>query len=350
MTPLLYKSLTAGLALLLAGAPSLADTALAKAVPVADSVAQQTLKTTQAWIDTHRSGQHQEAQSSFRRGLQLANEGKRDAAIKVFAALTREYPAWPEPFNNLAVLYAEQGDYTKAQETLLAALDTHPSYATAHKNLRDVYEQMASLAYHRAFELNKNNPSPTLKLALIRDLPERGVAAPAPSAPLATDTAAAIIEPTRTATPAPAPRSVAEPAPTATVAAVPVTRPAQQATSPTSKAAAMTAAIAAVQGWARAWTNQDVDGYLDYYTADFRPDSGVPRSTWEQQRRERLRGPRFIEVVVEQPRAEFVSPTEMEVTFVQRYRSDKFAATARKRLTLTRAGTLWRIRAERVLR
>ena len=42
-------------------------------------------------------------------------------AIQVFTGLTEDYPELPEPYNNLAVLYAQQGDYEKARDALEAA-------------------------------------------------------------------------------------------------------------------------------------------------------------------------------------------------------------------------------------
>jgi len=47
-------------------------------------------------------------------------------------------PELPEPYNNLAVLYAARGDHDGARDALLRAISTHPSYATAHENLGDI--------------------------------------------------------------------------------------------------------------------------------------------------------------------------------------------------------------------
>ena len=45
----------------------------------------------------------------FLRGV-IATEQKDNAqAVKIFSALVREHPGMPEPYNNLAVLYAAQG-------------------------------------------------------------------------------------------------------------------------------------------------------------------------------------------------------------------------------------------------
>ena len=57
-----------------------------------------------------------------------------------------------EPYNNLAVLYAEQGRLDAAREALVAALDRRPD-AVAYANLGDVYERLAARAYARAGEI-----------------------------------------------------------------------------------------------------------------------------------------------------------------------------------------------------
>ena len=56
------------------------------------------------------------AQGRFLKGLILAEQGKNAEAIQIFTRLTEEYPELPEPYNNLAVLYASQGQYDKARQ------------------------------------------------------------------------------------------------------------------------------------------------------------------------------------------------------------------------------------------
>lgn len=88
----------------------------------------------------------------------------------MFAQPASEYPDLPEPHNNLAVLYALRGEYVKARDSLLLAINTHPSYATAHENLGDIYAKMAGLAYDKALQLDRENESAKAKLALMTDL------------------------------------------------------------------------------------------------------------------------------------------------------------------------------------
>jgi hypothetical protein len=106
----------------------------------------------------------------FLKGLILTRQNKLDSAKDLFIRLTREHPELPEPFNNLAVIYAEQGDYNSAREALQDAINTHPSYATAQENLGDIYAKMASKAYNQALELDQDNTTAREKLLLVSDL------------------------------------------------------------------------------------------------------------------------------------------------------------------------------------
>jgi hypothetical protein len=71
----------------------------------------------------------------FLRGISLSQAGRNAEAITAFQKLTEDYPELPEPFNNLAVLYAQQGQYDKSRTALEMAIRTNPSYATAYENL-----------------------------------------------------------------------------------------------------------------------------------------------------------------------------------------------------------------------
>src|SRR5512134_2727070 len=121
-------------------------------------------------VEAHLKANPRDARGRFLKGIIFAEQGKPNEAIKVFTELTQEFPELPEPYNNLAVLYAGQGQYDKAKIALEMAIRTHPSYATAHENLGDIYAKMASQAYDRALQLDKSNTATQTKLALIKDL------------------------------------------------------------------------------------------------------------------------------------------------------------------------------------
>lgn len=112
----------------------------------------------------------QDSQARFLKALILSEQGQADAAIEVLTALTEDYPELPEPYNNLAVLYAAQGRHELALHALEAAIRAHPRYATAHENLGDLHARMAAAAYEKAQALDKKNTTAAAKLKLIRSM------------------------------------------------------------------------------------------------------------------------------------------------------------------------------------
>src|SRR5471032_3329565 len=65
-----------------------------------------------------------DAQARFLKGLILTEQGNTKEAIVIFQKLTEDYPDLPEPYNNLAVIYAAQGQYDKARASLELSIRT----------------------------------------------------------------------------------------------------------------------------------------------------------------------------------------------------------------------------------
>ncbi len=103
-------------------------------------------------------------QMQFWQGYIYERTGNPSSAMQVYLGLTQEYPELAEPFNNLGVLYAAQGDYEKARVALEAALRSNPNYATAYENLGDVLMASAKQAYLRAQQLGNKNTALIQKL------------------------------------------------------------------------------------------------------------------------------------------------------------------------------------------
>ncbi len=113
----------------------------------------------------------------FLKGLILTRMDRLDDASEVFIDITNSNPDLPEPYNNLAVIYASKGEFDRAREYLQQAINTHPAYATAHENIGDIYAKLASEAYNQALELDRENVTARAKLSLVNDLfsmPEEG--------------------------------------------------------------------------------------------------------------------------------------------------------------------------------
>jgi len=288
-----------------------------------------------AKADQYLVGKARDPQMRFLKGVILTESGKTQEAIATFSKLTEDYPELPEPYNNLAVLYAGQSQFDKARAALEMAIRTNPSYATAHENLGDVYAKLASQAYSKALQLDGTNPAVAPKLSLIRNL-------------FAADTrsgAAASVAAATAPAPAAKPASPAPAAPAAPVAAV--TKPAAPAAAPAPATPAVAADVqreveTAVRTWAGAWSSKDMTGYLGAYASNFAPPGGQARKAWEADRRARI-----------EPRTRIgVDVSNLEVTvegdkatarFRQDYTSDTLNVTSRKTLDMVKSGNRWLI-------
>jgi tetratricopeptide (TPR) repeat protein len=317
-------------------------------------------------VNAHLARNPKDARGRFLRGIILTEQNKPGEAIKVFTELTQEFPELPEPYNNLAVLYASQGQYDKARAALEMAIRTHPSYATAHENLGDIYAKMASQAYDKALQLDKSNTTAQTKLNLIKDLfpsgkPARTSARGEPPAKVAA--APAATRPAPSAQPAPPPARAAEPVAPAPKEAP--KEPAAKGVSPKEPPAAAKAepaakeparastqnpdeVVKALMGWAKAWSANDVEAYLAHYAPDFRTPKGETRSDWEAQRKARIAKPRKIDVDIEGPKVTFNDAKRATVTFRQRYESGSLKVSSTKTLVMVKAGDKWLIQEERV--
>lgn len=311
--------------------------------------------------DAFLSRNPRDAQMRFLKGVILTEQNKSAEAIAVFTKLTEDFPGLPEPYNNLAVLYAAAGQFEKARAALDTAIRTNPSYATAYENLGDVHAKLASQAYDKALQLDSGNAAAKSKLTLVRSLVSNmnGVQAkaPAPAPAPAPTVVAKAPEPAAAAKPAPAP--VAPQTAAAAPAAKPAPAPAPQVAKAEPKAEPPKPepkqaqndnderddVLKAVNGWARAWSEQDVKAYLNYYGSDFQTPNGQARKAWEDDRRARIVGKGSISVKVEGPQVS-VKGNTATVKFRQVYISDRLTANTRKTLVLGKQGGKWQIKQE----
>lgn len=68
-------------------------------------------------------------------------------AQKTLTEITQQFPELAEPYNNLAALAANQGQWIEARDYLELALKLKPTYAIASANLGEVYTRLAARAY-----------------------------------------------------------------------------------------------------------------------------------------------------------------------------------------------------------
>lgn len=294
-----------------------------------------------------------DAQARFLKGLIYTEQGNTKEAIAMFQKLTEDFPELPEPYNNLAVIYAGQGQYDRARQALEQSIRTHPSYATAYENLGDVYAKLASQAYDKALQLDSSNAAAQNKLALVRDLvgsAPKGGAKPAavaqkePAKPVAEPPKPPVVVAAAPEKPAPvAEKPAAKPAPEAAKPAA----EAKPAPEPKPAADGSAEVVQVVNAWAAAWSKKDVDAYLAFYAKNFKTPGGEARADWEAGRRQRITAPKSISVTVSAPKVTMSGDTAT-VSFRQSYRSDVVKSDGGKTLVLARAGGRWQIVQERV--
>jgi tetratricopeptide (TPR) repeat protein len=299
-------------------------------------------------VDKFLAGKPRDAQGRFLKGLILAEMNRPNEAIQMFAKLSEDYPELPEPYNNLAVLYASQGQYEKARLALESSIRTHPSYATAHENLGDIYAKLASQAYDKALQLDSSNTVAKTKLAMIGELIGGGTrAARADAAKTAEAAPTKLVDAGKAGAPAGASKSGAEPKAAEPKAAEP------NASGPAAKAGGSQDAEAdellkTVHAWAKAWSRKDVSGYLAHYAKDFKPPKGEARGDWEKGRMQRISAPKKIEIEIESPKVSIGGDSNASVSFRQIYRSDVVKTSGTKTLVMVNANGKWLIREERV--
>jgi tetratricopeptide (TPR) repeat protein len=273
-------------------------------------------------LNTYITANPKNAQALFMKGVLLAEQGRRDEAIRTFTDVTEKFPNLPEPYNNLAVLYADQGQFDKARKALETAIKTHPSYATAHENLGDIYARMASEAYDKALQLDTSNTRAQGKLSLIKDLFGTG-----------NKTTIAAKETVKVANPI-------RPADT------------KKTESQTTKATTDSSKnnddslTSAVNSWAQAWSSKNLDQYFTSYGANFQPAKGESRKAWEQQRKERINKPSKIDVSLSNINITNIDSNNAKVRFKQAYRADGKPIYTTKTLVMKKEGDNWYIQQE----
>jgi Tfp pilus assembly protein PilF len=111
-----------------------------------------------------------EAEIRFQRGLKLAAANQSDAAIRIFSALTVDYPLLPQPYVQLAALYVQQGKLTKAVASLRGALDHQLDDGGLQETLGDLYVELARQSYRNALEAVSPGPNAAGKYTTLQSL------------------------------------------------------------------------------------------------------------------------------------------------------------------------------------
>lgn len=246
------------------------------------------------------------ARTRFLTAYAYQMDAQKDKAIALYQGLIDDNPMLPEPRNNLAMIYLEQGDYDRASQLLVEAINTHPSYATAYGNLSRIYKGIASEAYRRAVSESEQPAKYThnIKLSAITQLeaedrePDRDIGGSEPTA---------------------------------------VTFANQE-----------TLLIEQVKLWAQAWSSKDFEAYAAFYSTRHRAKFAT-HEQWLSHRRSRILRPGEIKVDVSNIQIKWRSDNRAVIDFKQAFTSPRYSDRIIKRLGFNRVGSQWKITEERVL-
>jgi tetratricopeptide (TPR) repeat protein len=358
-------------------------------------------------VQQERQSHPKEVQFQFMEGVIQAQQGQSDKAIDTFKKITETHPELSEAYNNLGVLFAAKGRLEESRNYLEKALQTHPSYAAAHRNLSDVHSQLAKQSYAKALQVEpktKINPPQLTLLGSIgpdkrsavaaSSLPATVTPSPKPaaqttgtsaapatlpaSAPAQTPGVAPVVAPVVATAPVATQATgvtPAKPSPTASTTApaqtkaspsAPPSAVAAQAKQPAPATAAQATATepaatknstaakteeadvrAAVQAWAKAWSQKDMSRYFAAYTSSFAGGDRQSRAKWESDRQVRIVSKKSISVVANHLKIE-VNGNKATAQFQQIYESDNFKGNSRKTLEMVKHGERWLIARETV--
>lgn len=312
-------------------------------------------------VQQERQAKPKEVEFMFLEGVIQAQQGQADKAIETFKRITQAHHDLSEAYNNLGVLYAAKGRLEESRHYLEKALQTHPSYAAAHRNLSDVHSQLAKQSYAKALQIEPKTkawaPQLTLLGSIGADKRSLGHTSPA----LATETQksaaqkqppAAVLSASKivpaTAPTAPAVTKAADPqqatrAASSDETAKPLVNSNAQAMGKTDEADVR----AAVQAWAKAWSQKDIPRYFAAYSSTFTGAEQPSRTQWEADRQARIVSKKTISVATHHLKIE-VKGNKAIAQFQQIYESDNFKGNSRKTLELVKHVDRWLIVRETV--
>lgn len=282
------------------------------ALAVASVPQMQQLITQKRFVDAASTGEQllqqnpRHSQARFLTAYAYQMSAQTEQAIRLYQGLIEDNPQLPEPRNNLAMIYLAQGDYDRASQLLVEALNTHSSYAIAYDNLSQVYKGIASEAYRRAVSESSEPSRYTHKIEL---------------------TAITELE----TAPAQLPATESAPEPTLVNFANQETR-----------------LIESVKAWAQAWSDKDFAAYTGFYTPQYRAKF-ESHQQWLEQRRNRITRPGTINVEVSDIQIKWRSEDRAFIDFKQAFDSPRYSDRVKKRLGFNLIGSEWKITEERVL-
>ncbi len=251
-----------------------------------------------------------DARLLFYKGLILTKINKKKEAILTFTNLINQHPSLPEPYNNLAVLYAEFGKLDLAKETLEKAILTNKSYSTAHINLGDIYTQMATNAYNKALEIDNKNKIAHNKLKLITELFNYQ--------------------------PSTEEKKI-------TISKLENHQPTNKI--PNNKIEVLKEIKETMKIWESAWENRDLEVYLNTYSINFKYPNNMLKKQWEQYRADRIVNKKEIIITISNINYK-INKDVVTASFIQNYKSNNYNNSSQKTLVFQHESNRWVILEE----
>ena len=104
-----------------------------------------------------------------------------------------------------------------------------------------------------------------------------------------------------------------------------------------------------LQSWVVAWGDKDVDAYIQHYVPLDSPRIAMSRDEWEADLQRLLKQSQEIVVTLELDSLGIGRNGDLDVIFVQNYRSDNYTDVVKKQLFLKRDGGSYKIQREMIV-
>ncbi|HEY9202008.1 MAG TPA: tetratricopeptide repeat protein [Gammaproteobacteria bacterium] len=271
----------------------------------------------------------------FARAVSLSEQQQWGEAETLYRALLKSRPQWPEPKNNLAIVLLKTGRLEQAKQMLEQAVVSSPSYRVAQTNRSQLYNYLATQAYHKALGERSELEPPTLDLIgeihqniKLVEKPVEVIVEKRVEVPVKVFVEKPVID-----------RSE-------------FTRTEQVDLSAERDRQIKQQIEQQLARWSQAWSAGDYATYMQTYSSEFDPgDPTTSLAEWKNIRHAKLKYTKDTQVTLDKLRV-FVEASAQYalVEFVQAYRSASYSDTVLKQLYMTKSDNNWRILSERVIK
>lgn len=117
-------------------------------------------------IEADRQTPGTDVQLMFLHARVLSELKRTNEAEAIYQRMTMRFPELPEPWNNLAVIYAQRGELEQARRAIEMAIMINPKYSFAQSNMGDIEMGLALKAYQSAADAGA--PGARAKIRAIR--------------------------------------------------------------------------------------------------------------------------------------------------------------------------------------